>query len=527
MKRRRIFSDSEEEEEEDRGRRNSLRKGKRITYYTFDEDEDESSEEEEEEEDQEHSEQLGPSTKLQHHNQGPQELPVTCGVKKGHLDVEKLAKGGDCILCEGHWFSPPAFETFAGKKQSRKWKSSIFYKGEPLQKLFDNGMLTTKSYKRRNSATTKPQKILSSDVESEISSEASETDSGQTEKDDLHDNDWLPEKGEEEKQGAESGGEDHMTEEEEDKIDEGKMEDESVPAVTDEDDNNVCEDMETDLISSTCGTMAARVLLKRLEEEETECQSSCPEPEQPEEESWCKPLDDETQNEEESEHNGSATDDLYVRAGTQTDTSWMSAVKTERDKSGERKDGQTEIQTKTRKPARPLSAPATSSKPEDTQSISPVSETSPSLAKDMKDNCEEREDGKKDKVLQKNEHLETSVQPPAAQSINDSLSENKCTEPMSHSPKPLSEQADNPTDTDATTNDHEAAQIQMMNQETRNPQPTRSSDMEEVSSSRCSAGINLDTMDLDQLKKEKIKMQIKVLKLQEQYYTMKVQGFRK
>ncbi|KAG7239466.1 hypothetical protein INR49_028937 [Caranx melampygus] len=380
MKRRRIFSDSEEEEEEDRGRRNSLRKGKRITYYTFDEDEDESSEEEEEEEDQEHSEQLGPSTKLQHHNQGPQELPVTCGVKKGHLDVEKLAKGGDCILCEGHWFSPPAFETFAGKKQSRKWKSSIFYKGEPLQKLFDNGMLTTKSYKRRNSATTKPQKILSSDVESEISSEASETDSGQTEKDDLHDNDWLPEKGEEERQGAESGGEDHMTEEEEDKIDEGKMEDESVPAVTDEDDNNVCEDMETDLISSTCGTMAARVLLKRLEEEETECESSCPEPEQPEE---------------------------------------------------------------------------------------------------------------------------------------------------GHSPKPLSEQADNPTDTDATTNDHEAAQIQMMNQETRNPQPTRSPDMEEVSSSRCSAGINLDTMDLDQLKKEKIKMQIKVLKLQEQYYTMKVQGFRK
>lgn len=51
--------------------------------------------------------------------------------------------------------------------------------------------------------------------------------------------------------------------------------------------------------------------------------------------------------------------------------------------------------------------------------------------------------------------------------------------------------------------------------------------MEELSSLKCSAGIDLDTMDLDQLKKEKIKMQIKVLKLQEEYYTMKVQGFRK
>lgn len=34
-------------------------------------------------------------------------------------------------------------------------------------------------------------------------------------------------------------------------------------------------------------------------------------------------------------------------------------------------------------------------------------------------------------------------------------------------------------------------------------------------------------MDLDQLKREKIKMQLKVLQLQEEYYTLKIKELKK
>ncbi|XP_059204193.1 myb/SANT-like DNA-binding domain-containing protein 7 isoform X1 [Centropristis striata] len=46
----------------------------------------------------------------------------------------------------------------------------------------------------------------------------------------------------------------------------------------------------------------------------------------------------------------------------------------------------------------------------------------------------------------------------------------------------------------------------------------------EAAISTCS---DLDTMDLDQLKREKIKMQLKVLKLQDEYYTLKINNLKK
>lgn len=52
---------------------------------------------------------------------------------------------------------------------------------------------------------------------------------------------------------------------------------------------------------------------------------------------------------------------------------------------------------------------------------------------------------------------------------------------------------------------------------------TQSSDTVQAPSSRC----DLDTMDLDQLRREKIKMQIKVLQLQEEYYTQKIKELKK
>ncbi|XP_062842647.1 uncharacterized protein LOC134301731 [Trichomycterus rosablanca] len=64
------------------------------------------------------------------------QLHVTCGNKKGTLHKEKLAKGDECILSEGLWFTPGEFEKFAGKR-SKKWKESIRCYDIPLQKIIE------------------------------------------------------------------------------------------------------------------------------------------------------------------------------------------------------------------------------------------------------------------------------------------------------------------------------------------------------------------------------------------------------
>lgn len=55
----------------------------------------------------------------------------------------------------------------------------------------------------------------------------------------------------------------------------------------------------------------------------------------------------------------------------------------------------------------------------------------------------------------------------------------------------------------------------------RAPQATQASESTQ-SSDTVEGPSDLDTMDLDQLRREKIKMQLKVLKLQEEYYTQKI-----
>lgn len=64
------------------------------------------------------------------------------------------------------------------------------------------------------------------------------------------------------------------------------------------------------------------------------------------------------------------------------------------------------------------------------------------------------------------------------------------------------------------------------------PQSIRASDCPNVSekmedgASGVSGGSDVDAMDIDQLKKEKIKMQLKVLKLQEECYTLMLNNLR-
>ncbi|XP_022619675.1 uncharacterized protein LOC111235499 isoform X3 [Seriola dumerili] len=140
--------------------------------------------------------------------------------------------------------------------------------------------------------------------------------------------------------------------------------------------------------------------------------------------------------------------------------------------------------------------------------------------------------GKKEEEQKRKEHLDVSsseadVQPSATVNVRDATSntattQDESTEATRDSTKPPRAPVDDPAHTGATTCGRDEAQLH-----TRDPQTARASDKEGGPSSRRSASINLDTLDLDQLKREKIKMQMKVLKLQEEYYTLKIQEFRK
>ncbi|XP_056256709.1 deformed epidermal autoregulatory factor 1-like isoform X2 [Seriola aureovittata] len=531
--RNRIISDDEEEREKENnggGRRNNQRKRKRISYI-----EDHYADEGGREEDEEDNEQLGPSAQSTRHQRAQvNRMHVTCGGKEGILDVEKLGRSEDCIQCESHWFSPSAFEDFAGKGFWKKWKSTIFHKDKPLQTLFEKGILTTQGYNRRRTDTTKPKNFLLSISDSESSSEVIEIQSEEElEDDDVLDEDWVPSR-EELVPELEKGEEE---EEEEEGADGGEAEDEDVPAVTDNGKaNNVFEEMETHLILSTSARSAlqpAVVVLKRLRKTESDRQSSCTQHSQ---ESWCQPLEEGTQSEEEREHDGSAIDDVYTTANIQTDTCQMSGIQEERSKRDKGKDGQTEIKTETGNS--PRSASATSSKPDtvnkpvDTPSISGHTANASVTGTQTAEHC-----GKKEEEQKRKEHLDTSsseadVQPSATVNVRDATSnttttQDESTEATRDSTKPQRAPVDDPGHTGATTCGRDEAQLQVMNQDTRDPQTARASDTEGGPSSRRSASINLDTLDLDQLKREKIKMQMKVLKLQEEYYTLKIQEFRK
>ncbi|XP_073350795.1 uncharacterized protein [Pagrus major] len=504
-------------DEEEEYRRISTRKKRNIQYYedgNGDDDVEEEDEDEEEEDDEEDAEQPGPSTQNTH-NQTTQEnrfLTVTCGSKKGILDKEKLKRGEECIKCNGRWYSPPAFEDFGGKRNCRKWKASILYKNEPLQCLFETGDLTTKGFKRKGAEPKKQKKIPSSNLilTLDSSSEDSEIHTAEeTDEEIVKDEDWLPSsedlvlEAEEERVEAENGGEvvdsDVDTSKEEDEMEEEEMEDEDVPSGGDND-SSVSEEREPKGVKSA-SLVTLKVVIEKLQfQATTDCQSNRMEP--PLEDSWCKPLED-------GEHNGSGIDKT---AATDTDPSKMSdppvAEGAEEEngeeftQSNERKeDGHREIKAQTRNSPSPLSAPATSSpaiKPE-TEDIESTSNRTAILSSSSTD--------------------------------TGFLGDIKDVSPATKSKRVLDECKYQ--NRDATTSRRDAADLQVMQLETRIPQTTQASNitqsfnMVEAPSYRPSTSCDLDTMDLDQLRREKIKMQIKVLRLQEEYYALKIKGCKK
>ncbi|XP_071378823.1 eukaryotic translation initiation factor 5B-like [Centroberyx affinis] len=234
------------------------RKRKRVQYN----EDDGSDDDDEEEEEEECSEPLGPSTQDTHIQRTPDKkrslfsdlLPVTCGSKKGLLDVEKLASGEACIESEGCWFAPPAFEEFAGRGCSKKWKTTIFFENKPLQFWLEQGSLRTPGFIRRKAASKKQKKTPSPNSESESRSEESKAESEEeVEEDDEKDEDWHPgggsaaeelaaftEEEEEEVVGDEHGGEDEDSGGDRQSEGEDKMatEDEDTPAAAAGDDDN-------------------------------------------------------------------------------------------------------------------------------------------------------------------------------------------------------------------------------------------------------------------------------------------------
>ncbi|XP_067237696.1 uncharacterized protein [Chanodichthys erythropterus] len=81
----------------------------------------------------------------QYLSQNQSELVVTCGDKKGVLYLEKFndSRVEKCIFSEGQWFKPTEFERFGGKERNKKWKISICCGGISLQKLIENGRLSS------------------------------------------------------------------------------------------------------------------------------------------------------------------------------------------------------------------------------------------------------------------------------------------------------------------------------------------------------------------------------------------------
>ncbi|XP_077068150.1 nuclear body protein SP140-like protein isoform X2 [Siphateles boraxobius] len=81
--------------------------------------------------------------------QNNSQLPVTCGSKEGLLHLKKYNNKQECIFSEGQWFKPTEFERFGMMDRNKKWKTSILSNGIPLQKLIEDGFLTSKNFVKR------------------------------------------------------------------------------------------------------------------------------------------------------------------------------------------------------------------------------------------------------------------------------------------------------------------------------------------------------------------------------------------
>ena len=68
-------------------------------------------------------------------------IEVVCNGKKGYFDVETYRANRStaiCIECEGKLYTPSDFEKFCGKEKAKKWRNSIKYQGQPIDKYLES-----------------------------------------------------------------------------------------------------------------------------------------------------------------------------------------------------------------------------------------------------------------------------------------------------------------------------------------------------------------------------------------------------
>ncbi|XP_058625102.1 nuclear body protein SP140-like protein isoform X1 [Onychostoma macrolepis] len=115
------------------------------------------------------------------------QLPVTCGDKEGTLYRDKLPEGEKCILSKGCWFTPTAFEKFAGKEKCKNWKISIRCRNTPLKKLIEEEHLQCPPMERRKRTCVQKQNMNELFPVSSSESSSKESSSGSMEESDPED----------------------------------------------------------------------------------------------------------------------------------------------------------------------------------------------------------------------------------------------------------------------------------------------------------------------------------------------------
>ncbi|XP_061567834.1 myb-like protein X isoform X7 [Cololabis saira] len=461
-------------------RRRSVREKKKVIYAADEEDEMDCSNDSEEEE--HHS----------LHTSGNRFLPVTCGSEKGKLDVEKFERGEVCIECEGCWFSPGSFELLCGKQSNKNWKTSILHEDKPLKFWIEvacpqrgsrkyskeKGRKCSCQVLRQRRPMKKTQKHrYQKKVMQMILKMAGDLQSAES----------CPGKQKRKKR------------------------------------------MEIITHQTGCMTSPPKVKLLETLDEDANCEGETEKgsdedktmdfteatPDKPSDSTIAKD-DNEGNGEEFMESNERENGESRPGTETAVSESVSSSISPEN-------------QTEDKGPMSPSAG--SSPNPVVTEEDSDLADNENEGAEVEMSDCKQENQAKRKERLDvlESEDTETSCATgkrlkTSSESTDQDLFEPLC---LPISPVSVLEECPSEDDADVTISDLEATQLQVTMSDTRSPAPIVAPDCSRPSPARLSSSSEDDTMDMNQLKKEITCMQLKVLKLQEEYYTLKLTKMKK
>ncbi|XP_061567828.1 uncharacterized protein LOC133422003 isoform X2 [Cololabis saira] len=491
-------------------RRRSVREKKKVIYAADEEDEMDCSNDSEEEE--HHS----------LHTSGNRFLPVTCGSEKGKLDVEKFERGEVCIECEGCWFSPGSFELLCGKQSNKNWKTSILHEDKPLKFWIEKGCLSTKGFKKIFERKGKKMQLSGSASETTYEEDPETQISKESDADDPKNGRGPPvsrelsREAEEEEKDGENGK---------------KWMDPAAKARALKKGLKVVMSRLPSIITHQTGCMTSPPKVKLLET-----------------------LDEDANCEGETEKGSDEDKTMDFTEATPDKPSDSTIAKDDNEGNGEefmesneRENGESRPGTETAVSESVSSSISPENQTEDKGPMSPSAGSSPNPVvteedSDLADNenegaevemsdCKQENQAKRKERLDvlESEDTETSCATgkrlkTSSESTDQDLFEPLC---LPISPVSVLEECPSEDDADVTISDLEATQLQVTMSDTRSPAPIVAPDCSRPSPARLSSSSEDDTMDMNQLKKEITCMQLKVLKLQEEYYTLKLTKMKK